>query len=185
MKYIHSALVLLLVLVFGIGMMPVAAAGATVTVGEATAYPGETVTLTVSATGFAEIAGIDLHLCYDTTRLECVTGRAVGLAATMAMADTNTAVSGHPDEVWFTAMTLDSVSGDGDPEAERLHPREAPHLGDESIELHALFLAVPGGRGRTGARPRLNEYVRELMVRADAIGKRPPPRRSTRALPGA
>lgn len=114
MKYIGNVLVLLLVLVFGIGMMPVAAAGATVTVGEATAHPGETVTVTVSATGFAEIAGIDLHFRYDTTRLECVTGRAVGLAATMAMVDTNTAVSGHPDEVWFTAMTMDSVSGDGD-----------------------------------------------------------------------
>ncbi len=114
MKYIRSVLVLLLVLVFDIGMMPVAAAGATVIVGEATAHPGETVTVTVSATGFAEIAGIDLHFRYDATRLECVTGRAVGLAATMAMADTNTAVSGHPDEVWFTAMTMDSVSGDGD-----------------------------------------------------------------------
>lgn len=114
MKRLYKAIVWLLAAVLLMMPLPVLAAGATATVGTATASPGETVTIPVSITGMENIAGMDLHIAYDSTRLECVSAQAAGLAADMDMASVNTKVAGHADEIWLTALSISGVSGSGE-----------------------------------------------------------------------
>lgn len=114
MKIIRTVLAIVLAVVLCAGALPVAAEGAVATIGQATARPGDTVTIPVTIDGLADIAGIDVHIEYDATRLECVSAKVTGFVAQMAMASANTKVASAPDQIWLTALSLSGVNGGGE-----------------------------------------------------------------------
>lgn len=135
MKCMKTAAALLLAVTLLAAALPVAAAGAVLTVDSVTAAPGETVTVTVGAKGLVDIVGIDLHIEYDSTRLECVAAEATGLAAKMSMASVNTTVSSAPDQIWLTAMSLNAVNGDGELLAITFRVKETAAEGTAAVTI--------------------------------------------------
>lgn len=93
--------------------LPAAAVSSvTVSVGTATARPGDTVTVPVTFSAVEDLVGVELHLQYDTTVLEYVDGTVEGFLLDMDMATVNQAASA-PDQVWLSGMSLRSVQGEG------------------------------------------------------------------------
>lgn len=115
LKALRSLAALVMTCLFCLAVLPVtAAATVTLTVSTAAAAPGDTVTVSLSASQIDGLAAIGVHLVYDDAVLECLEATAQGLMKDMDMNEANTEPIGYSSQVWLTGMSLKGVSGSGE-----------------------------------------------------------------------
>ncbi len=79
---------------------------------------GDTVSIDISTNGIHNIAGVELYLAYDKTKMTAVSSEIKGYLAEMEMKTANIAPNGDKDgdpmtaEVWITGMIMSQLSSD-------------------------------------------------------------------------
>jgi len=147
MKYMRTTAAVLCVLLVCLISVPltVFAAGATVTVGQVTARPGDTVTVPVTISRVEEVGGLEVHVQYDTAVLECVEATVGSGVSGLMMKNVNTTPVGHADQVWFTAIG-NPTTVEGEVMSITFKVRDNAPGGDTALTLATDRLAVLVGK---------------------------------------